>query len=99
MKVTITAILATSDHDGYCSGSECEYKTERMEFIIQVPNEMNDKISEEHYNDWTKYLPTHNLSEGGGSNYCDLSNECVENGLYKHEYKYTIISIEFVDNK
>lgn len=25
-KIKITAYLETSDHDGYCSGNECEYK-------------------------------------------------------------------------
>jgi len=97
MKAKITAIFATSDHDGYCSGNECEYKTERMQFVIDVPEGMKNKINEEDYNDWKKYLPTHNLSEGG-SNYCDLSNECVEKGLDRHEYEYTIISIEVIDN-
>jgi len=97
MKTKITAILATSYHDGYCSGETCGYKTERVEFVIEVPQGMENKISEEHYNDWQKYLPKQSM--GGGSYYCCLSDECEANGLDRHEYKYNIISIEVVDNK
>lgn len=97
MKGKITAILATSDHDGYCSGETCFYETERMEFVIEVPQGMENKISEEHYNEWQYYLPEQKT--GGGSHYCGLADECQANGLDRHEYKYTIISIEVVDNK
>ena len=39
MRAKITALLETSDHDGYCSGEECEYKIDEVVKIINVPTE------------------------------------------------------------
>jgi hypothetical protein len=37
MKAKITARLETYDHDGYCSGEECEYECKIIEQIVDVP--------------------------------------------------------------
>ncbi len=38
-KARVKALLEMSEHDGYCSGEECDYTTMEKEFIIPVPEE------------------------------------------------------------
>lgn len=99
MKAKITAILETSDHDGYCSGDECEYKVEEVVKIINIPTEYKNhpigfvkKIDETF---WNKFLPQPDLS--GGSMYCELSKNCKEIGLDIHDYRYSILEIEIIN--
>ena len=99
MKAKITARLETSDHDGYCSGEECEYKCKIIKRIVNAPDQYKtykygeiDDLSEY---DWEKLLEPPELGEG--SSYCSLSPECEENNLGVHDYRYTIISVELGD--
>ena len=100
MKAKITAHLETSDHDGYCSGNECEYECKIIEKIINAPDQYKNfklgKIDNIEEYDWYKFLdePGLNYYE---SYYCDLSWECNESGLDKHDFRYTIISVELGD--
>jgi hypothetical protein len=98
-KVLITALLEISDHCGYCSGEECEYKSNQIIHLCDVPEEYEDneigKIDNFSEHNWFQYLPEQDIN--GRSYYCDLSDECNEAGLEKHDYKYTILNVEIVD--
>ena len=102
LKAKIIAKLETSDHDGYCSGGECEYEVKTVTYIIEVPCEYKNypvgKLNnfDEYGIDWDKLLPEPDLNNYG-SGYCDLSDECDNNNLDKHDYRYTIISIELIN--
>jgi hypothetical protein len=97
-KIKIFATLETSDHDGYCSGNECEYKCEEVEHIIDLSGQLHMLNNiDECKDDFDKYLPCPELGDGSG--YCFLDEKCVNSGLGKHDYKYTIRKIEVVDEK
>ena len=87
MKVKITAKLEISDHDGYCSGGECEYTHNIEDYIIDIPDE-------EYYDgiNWIIFLPTPKINNYG-SYYCDNSNKSVEVNLDRHDFRYTIIKV------
>ena len=100
MKVKILSKLETSDHDGYCSGNDCDFEVKVVETIVDLPtlyilypkgklNNLNDF-------DWVKLLPEPNLNYEG-SGYCCVSEECRIIGLGKHDYRYTILSVEIID--
>lgn len=100
MKAKITARLETSDHDGYCSGDECQYECKIIEQIVDVPNQYKNskpgKIDDiEEYN-WYKFLQEPELNYYK-SYYCNLSPESEEAELDRHDYKYTIICVELGD--
>ena len=105
MKAKIIVQLETSDHDGYCSGEECEYSTETMVKIIDVPNQFAGSIlygkipdSQINKHNWIyHYLPEPQLNHSGSS-YCNNSADAKINGLYKHDFKYTILSIEIFED-
>jgi hypothetical protein len=102
LKAKITAKLETSDHDGYCSGSECEYEVKKLSYIVDLPTEYNNyplgKLHNlnEHGIDWTELLPEPVMNYGSG--YCDLSEECHNHNIGIHEYRYTIISVEIINH-
>ncbi len=102
MKVKIISKLETSDHDGYCSGEECEYECKHVETIVPVPNMYKSypkgKINDLDKFDWIKLLPEPDLNTSG-SYYCDNSDECETKGLGSHDYRYTILSVEIFDEE
>jgi hypothetical protein len=90
--------LETSEHgDGWCSGSECEYNCTVLEHTIPMNeslfgNEINhEDLTEAQRNYIEKYIPEPKVD--GGSGYCQLSEECKERGLTKHDYRITILNI------
>lgn len=95
MKVKIVYELEISDHDGYCSGNECEYTKECKEYIVEIPDDENIDLLDLHgFNDlyWKDLLPRVNI-DTWGSGYCDSSKECYENNMDKHSYRYRIVHI------
>lgn len=100
MKCKITAKLETSDHDGYCSGNECEYKCEIIETIIDVPEIYKSyplgKLNNVNEYEWTTFLPTYIVNQCG-SCCCNLSPKSIRNGLGIHDYEYTILSVEIIE--
>lgn len=78
----------TSDHDGYCSGEECCYTKKERTTSIKIPAD----IKKENYKEYimSKELITRPYV-GVGSGYCSLSDECIEHGLGKHDYRITIL--------
>ena len=103
LKAKINAKLETSDHDGYCSGEECEYDVKTVTYIVDLPNEYKNYPQGKLLNidefdvDWEKYLPEPVLNNGSG--YCGLSEECVNHELDIHDYKYTILSVEIINSE
>lgn len=98
MYVIITALLETSDHDGYCSGNECEYKQQYVEKKVEIPKELlhKEQITIENYN-WLEFFEEPELCVDAGSYFCDISSECENNLLGRHDYKYTVVKIEIVN--
>ncbi len=98
-RVSITALLEISDHDGYCSGEECDYTSRQIVHLCDIPKGVQKDCTDETLNqyDWTQCLPQHELNDGG-SGYCDNSAECEDAGLSRHDYKYTILKVEFVES-
>lgn len=100
MKALISYKLETSDHDGYCSGNECEYECKIDKIIVDVPYQYKSHPlgtidDPEEYN-WIQLLPEPELNDG--SCYCELADDCVLHGLGIHDYKYTILSVVLVDS-
>jgi hypothetical protein len=100
MKVKIVSKLEISDHDGYCSGEDCEYTVKVVENIADLPIEYKShskgKLNNLNEFDWKKLLPEPYINEDG-SYYCDVDEECKAHGLGQHDYRYTILSVEIID--
>ena len=110
-KARVNVLLEMSDHDGYCSDNECEYWSKEKEIVIEVPDEYEDEplgfIEEIDQEKWNKILPypeeeyetnypeAHRYALSG---YCDNDPESEEKGLGKHDYRYTIHSVEIFDD-
>ncbi len=94
MKVLLIVKLEISDHDGYCSGGECEYICKRIRYIRTIPDENVNKSVEDPY--WISLLPEPNINMYG-SGYCELSEECIKNDIGYHEYRYTILKIIIIN--
>ncbi len=92
MKVKIKAKLEIADHDGYCSGGECEYSCSIKEYIIDAPYYTPNDTSKLNLQYLINLLPTPKI-DTWGSGYCDLSDECKLNDLDKHSHKYTILEV------
>lgn len=94
----ILATLEISDHDGDCSEDECEYKVKSVSYEIIAPSEYKSYPEgilidiNEHEIDWVDLLPEPTLH--CGSCYCEISDECVDHELDRHEYRYNVISVE-----
>lgn len=97
--ILITALLETSDHCGYCSGSECEYNSKKVIHLLDIPKEYENceinEINDWEEDDWLKYLQEPPLNTRG-SCYCNLSEESMNAGLFRHDYRYKIIKVEIV---
>ena len=101
MKVKILSKLETSDHDGYCSEGDCEYEVKIVETIVDIPIQYKSypkgKINNLNEFDWKIFLPEPYINTEG-SYYCGVDEECNTNGLGQHDYRYTILSVEIIDD-
>ncbi len=91
----ILAKLEISDHDGYCSGNECVYKSKNKKYIRTIPEDKVNKPINDPY--WIELLQCSNINNTGSYN-CKLSRQCIERNLGFHEYKYTIRKLIFITN-
>lgn len=102
MKAVIEYVLEVSDHDGYCSGEECDYKQESKMYIIDVPDDLKDVPEGVYENparyDWTPYLPRPKINQFG-SGYCHISTKAQYARLERHDYRFNIIRVEFVEEQ
>jgi hypothetical protein len=92
VRIRISAKLETSDHDGYCSGGECEYECKE---VVHEYDLQNGDVTDIDLADYAKFLPFP-IIDTGGSGYCGVSSRCSRAGLAKHDYRYTIHSVETV---
>jgi hypothetical protein len=91
MKIVITAQLETSNHDGYCSGEECEYETKMVNEIIDLPERHKDiPLHGIPHSDLISLLPEPHVQ-----NYIILSPEVRDHCLDVHDYRYTIIAVNY----
>lgn len=96
--VGLTLFIEKADHGGdYCSGDECEYFTDNINVNVPLPKilEHTTDVNKFINYDW-KYLEMYIKILDWGSGYCGLSNECVEHGLNKHEYRITIVDAKII---
>ena len=101
----ITAKLEMNNHDGYCSGDECQYTKKIVKANIVVPDEFKDfpvgrcdkrkRRCEKIEYKWANHLPLPDVNYSG-SEYCECHKP--EGGVGKHEYRYTIKKVEIVEN-
>lgn len=91
--IEITAVLETSDHDGYCSGEECEYNTQQIQHRCKIPTELFTWTLTDKYMNWTQLMPVPYKQSRGGSNWCGLSNQCERAQLMSHQYRYRLVSV------
>lgn len=100
LAVRVCATLFTSDHDGYCSGAECELEERDVEYTVDVPvaywlqATMEGTVPLEPTSVWAELYP--DPIEGGGSGFCALDPACEALGLDRHEHKLTVHSVEVV---
>ena len=92
--VQITFKEEVSDHDGYCSGGECELTTRIYKKVIHV--DVGEIANRLEY--FTKYADEVICNEDG-SYYCDLSDDAKNAGLQNHDHRVTVLNVELVDIK
>ena len=93
MKIVITAQLETSNHDGYCSGDECEYESRIVNEIVDIWDTGVVSLHEIPHSDLISLLPKPRVDDEQQSMYCERSPEVREHGLDVHDYRYTIIAV------
>ena len=83
-----------SDHNGYCSGGECELTTRvyKKQVDVEIGKITNDLEYFEKYAD--KVVCDHDSN----SDWCDLSEEVISAGLTSHEYRITVMRVSLVDS-
>lgn len=90
--IDITFKEEISDHDGYCSGGECDLSTRIYNKIVEVDvNEINNDLQY-----YIKYADDVIINEDG-SYYCDLGDDAKIAGLGPHDYRITVLNVKLVD--
>lgn len=74
--------IEESDHDGYCSGGECEYKSFSRVETVEKKGFEQPKIGEVIMEE-----------AGGGSYFCGLSEQASKAGLKEHQRRKTLKKI------
>lgn len=101
-QIKIVAILETSDHDGYCSGNECIYDSQKNIYILPTPEDYEKYpigiIEDFDVNKIINLLPKENTNTQG-SYYCKNSEYANHKELSNHDYRYTIVSVEIIQQK
>ena len=82
-----------SDHNGYCSGGECELTT--RVYKKQVDVEIGKITNDLEY--FEKYADEIVCDHSSNSNWCELGEDVVSAGLTAHEYRITILRVGLVD--
>ena len=90
--IDITFKEEVSDHDGYCSGGECDLSTRIYNKIVEVDvNEINND-----FRYYIKYADDVNINDDG-SYYCDLGDGAKSAGLGPHDYRITVLKVKLVN--
>lgn len=92
--IDITFKEEVSDHDGYCSGGECDLSTRIYNKIVEVDvNEINNDLQY-----YIKYADKVIINDDG-SYYCDLGDGAKIAGLGQHDYRITVLKVNLVRHK
>ena len=90
--IEITFKEEVSDHDGYCSGGECELSTRIYKKVVEVEiREITNNL--QHF---IKYADEVSCNDDG-SYYCDLHEDAENAGLQHHEGRVTVLKVKLVD--
>ena len=90
--IQITFKEEVSDHDGYCSGGECELTTRIYKKVIHV--DVGEIANRLEY--FTKYADEVICKEDG-SYYCDVSDDAKTAGLQQHDHRVIVLNVESVE--
>ena len=90
--IDITFKEEVSDHDGYCSGGECDLSTRIYNKIVEV--DVNEITNDLQY--YIKYSDDVIINDNG-SYYCDLGDDAKIAGLGPHDYRITVLKVNLVD--
>ena len=81
-----------SDHDGYCSGGECDLSTRIYTKVVEV--DVSEITNDLKY--YIKYADEVKCNDAG-SYYCDLGEDAKNAGLGNHDYRVTVLAVKLVD--
>jgi hypothetical protein len=90
--IDITFKEEVSDHDGYCSGGECDLSSRIYNKIVEV--DVNEITNDLQY--YIKYADKVIINDDG-SYYCDLGDDAKSAGLGPHDYRITVLKVKLVD--
>ena len=107
--VDLQVQFSIADHGGYCSGNECELQEQCTVLTLPVSrllrawldagNDIDDYpwMQDSTYADNIKQYAKENINlNTTGSCYCDLSNECAEKGLSRHDWRIAQVCANLV---
>jgi hypothetical protein len=96
IKLLLTFVEDKSDHDGYCSGNECELISKTYTRIINLPHEeITNNL--DYYRKYADDVEMYRSLGYYKSGYCKLSDEAVEVGLDRHDYLVKVARVEIID--
>jgi len=97
-RILLHILVEKSEHDGYCSESECEYSSESYKLVVPIPDNGDfDAFGTIPLNIWDEYLEQYKKDmDFGGSYYCRVSSEARRHGLGQHELVVSVIECEVV---
>jgi hypothetical protein len=104
--IKISAVLETADHDGSCSGEECDYDSQKVDayckMITAHENKPLGKILNQNEQFWEQYLPVPDINMRSDLNYHNPSCYCSppkgHEDMGVHDYRYIITNIEIIEN-
>lgn len=98
-KLKVNYTLEIADHDGYCSGNECQYSQQYLNTIIYIDTDYVDTYNIDNEDNWYFYEKFLDFPEIlSGSRCCHQSDECYDNNLNCHEVRITINNIVNLSN-
>jgi hypothetical protein len=96
LDVKLTVRVEFNDHDGYCSGSECEYTCDVKTVTVRVPNTDSPTGV-----DWAPYIACLDPADDppraepvSQSCCCELGVVGTNHGLNVHQSRLTVIGVE-----
>lgn len=89
----ITFKEEVSDHNGYCSGEECELYTQIYKKVVEVDTkEITNNLQY-----YRKYANAIDVGGMGGSYSCRVSDEVTKSGLNRHDVRISVLKVKLVE--
>jgi len=96
--VKVKFLIEKSDHNGYCSDSECYYSVDINKFYIQIDTTLSTDVNETIIRNKIIQVTKRSVTcEGSG--YCNRDEQCEERGLSSHDERITIIEPNWIEDK